>query len=267
MELSYRFPQRMFPPPCSPCGRDQMLPPRQTPLAPSTLPQRQPSAASPRLPRQGPAQAAPFPFWRAECPQLAELTPCWQRPCSLHGTFIFRSLTAIKTYLDYFQSDSPLNLCSSGGQVLCPHPKRRKAKQNETKRTGPGPKPFKRASSRTSAVPRAGSEAPREGPQPQHGHRGSRSDSRCSAPCSQHPHHGPHLSCHRLPTAALPRTHSRRHGSCPSWWPGCWMAGGRCHHLSPHTAPAAGGCCRPWLPPAHGSSSNGSVFNSNGFVF
>lgn len=88
------------------------------------------SAASPRLPRQGPAQAAPFPFWRAECPRLAELTPCWHRPRSLHGTFIFRSLTAIKTYLDYFQSDSPLNRCSSGGQALSPP----KVKEGKTKR-------------------------------------------------------------------------------------------------------------------------------------
>lgn len=239
-----------------------LQPPWPGPDAPPKAdPARSFHAATAPASAASPAQAAPFPFWRAECPRLAELTPCWHRPRSLHGTFIFRSLTAIKTYLDYFQSDSPLNRCS-GGQALSPP----KVKEGKTKRNEKNWTRTKALQTSLQPHQRCAQSGVR-GPQPQHGHRGSRGDSRCSAPCSQHPHHGPHLSCQRLPTAPLPRTHSRRRSSCPAWWPGHRMARGRCHRLSPHTAPAAGGCCRSWLPPAHRSSSNGSVFNSNGFVF
>lgn len=197
----------------------------------------------------------------------ASLTPCWHRPRSLHGTFIFRPLTTIKTYLDYFQSDSPLNRCSSGGQVLCPHPKRRKAKQNETKRTGPGPRPCKRASSRPSAVPRAGSGAPRAGPQPPARPPWQQGQFALLSPMFTAP---PSLSPPELPQAAhgpsttYPQQKAWQLSRLVAGSPGGWRL---VSPSVPARSPSSSGCCCPRLPPAHRSSGDGLVFNSNGFVF
>lgn len=43
---------------------------------------------------------------RAESAQCCDATPCCTQHCWSQGTFIFRSLTTTKTYLDWLQSDS-----------------------------------------------------------------------------------------------------------------------------------------------------------------